>query len=390
MMSQPVYLDGMATTSVDERVVETMIPYLHQISGNPSSRSHAYGWEAESAVKLARQTVADAINAEPRCLIWTSGGTESNNLAIKGVAESCLQKGRHIVTVKTEHSAVLEPCRYLESLGFEVTYLDVNADGLIHLNSLENTLRPDTILVSVMAANNETGILQPTHQIGAICRDRKILFHVDAAQAVGKIPIDVKAAKIDLLTATAHKIYGPKGSGVLFFRKGAVRLAPQLHGGAQEGGVRSGTLPTHQIVGFAKALELAVNAQVEESKRLLTLRERLWNRLQSLADINLNGHPTQRLPHCLSVSFGGVDSAALMLGVRSTIAVSSGSACASGSQAPSHVLTAMGREAQLAKATLRFGLGRFNTETDIELAAQTVLEVVTSLREHETPAAGFS
>lgn len=383
-MNGPIYLDGMATTPVDQRVVEAMLPYLGQIPGNPSSRSHAYGWAAESAVKSARQQLAEVIHTDPRTLIWTSGGTEANNLAIKGVAESYLQKGRHIVTVKTEHRAVLKPCRYLESLGFEVTYLDVQPDGLVDLSDLENALRVDTILVSVMAANNETGVLQPLTQIGQICRDRNIFFHVDAAQAIGKIPLDVVAMSIDLMSITAHKIYGPKGIGALYFRKGAVRLAPQIHGGAQEQGLRSGTLATHQIVGFAKAVELAIAEQDQESRRLTQLRELLWEGLQALEGIHLNGHPTQRLPNCLSVSIEGVDGAALLLGVQSAIAVSSGSACSSGSQAPSHVLTAMGRDPKLAKATLRFGIGRFNPIEDTHTAVQTVIEVVTALRQ-KTP-----
>lgn len=381
LQSRPIYLDGMATTAVDDRVVATMTLCLKQIPGNSSSRSHAYGWEAESAVKLARQQIADRLNTTPRTLIWTSGATEANNLAIKGVAESYLQKGRHLITVKTEHNAVLEPCRYLESLGFDVTYLDVQSDGLLDLNILERAIRPDTILVSVMAANNETGVLQPIAEIGSICRERNLFFHVDGAQAIAKIPIDVKAMKIDLLSITGHKVYGPKGIGALYFNQGAVRLAPQIHGGAQEQGLRSGTLPPHQIVGLAQAIEIASEEQASEQKRLQGLKDLLWRSLQSLDGIHYNGNSTHQLPGCLSVSFEGVDSAALLLGVQSAIAVSSGSACASGSQAPSHVLTAMGRPAKLAKATLRFGLGRFTTESEIAIAAQTVKETVTALRQ---------
>ena len=378
--AHPIYLDGMATTPVDDRVVVAMIPYLNMIPGNPSSRSHAYGWAAESAVKLARQQIADTLNTDPRHLIWTSGATEANNLAIKGVAETYLQKGRHLITVKTEHNAVLEPCRYLESLGFEVTYLDVQNDGLLDLNTLEQAIRPDTILVSVMAANNETGVLQPIGEIGQICRDRSLFFHVDAAQAIAKIPIDVKAMKIDLLSITGHKVYGPKGIGALYFNQETVRLAPQIHGGAQEQGVRSGTLPTHQIVGLAQAIDIASQEQATEHGRLQQLKDQLWRSLQTLKGVHYNGHPNHQLPGCLSLSFDKVDGAALILGVQQAIAVSSGSACSSGSQAPSHVLTAMGRPASLAKATLRFGLGRFNTAEEIQQATQIVTEVVSALR----------
>ena len=380
MSNRPIYLDGMATTAVDPGVVELMLPYLHEVPGNASSLSHSYGWQAESAIKFARQTLAELLNATPREIIWTSGGTESNNLAIKGIAESYLQKGKHIVTVQTEHNAVLAPCQYLESLGFEVTYLTVQPDGLIDLENFRLALKTDTILVSVMAANNETGVLQHLREIGEICHDRNIFFHVDGAQAIGKIPIDVNQMNIDLLSGTAHKVYGPKGVGFLYIRKSAVRLAPQLHGGEQETGLRSGTLPTHQIVGLVKALEIAVNNQDSEAERLSTLRNLLWNAFQVLDGVHLNGHPEKRLPHCLNVSFEGIDGTALLLGVQSAIAVSSGSACSSGSQAPSHVLTAMGRNPLLAKATLRFGIGRFNSEEDIRTAARTVIEVVTALR----------
>lgn len=377
----PVYLDGMATTPVDPEVVSKMLPYLQTQMGNPSSRSHLYGWQAAAAVKQARQVLADAIGAAPHELIFTSGATEANNLALKGVAEAYLQKGRHLITVQTEHHAVLEPCRYLESLGFEVTRLPVSALGLIDLAQLEAVLRPDTILVSVMAANNEIGVLQPLAEIGTICRDHGVLFHTDAAQAIAKIPLDVTAMKIDLLSMTAHKVYGPKGIGALYVnrRSPSVRLAAQLHGGGQERGYRSGTLATHQIVGFATAVELGVAEQHTEPLRLVELRELLWTQLQALGNVYLNGHPRQRLPGCLSVSFAGVDGAALILAVQKAIAVSSGSACSSGKPSPSHVLTALGREAALARATLRFGMGRFNRVEDIQLAADCVSKAVRSL-----------
>ena len=379
--AKPIYLDSMATTPVDPQVIEAMLPYLCDIPGNPSSRGHAYGWEAESGVKWARNLIAETLNTEPRNIIWTSGATEANNLAIKGVAESYLQKGRHLITVATEHNAVLAPCQYLETLGFEVTYLSVDHAGLLNLEELEAALRSDTVLVSVMAANNETGVLQPIAEIGELCEQHNVLFHVDAAQAIAKIPIDVAAMKIDMLSITAHKIYGPKGIGALYFNKRKVRLAPQLHGGKQEQGIRSGTLATHQIIGLAKAIEIAMGQQDSQSKTLRSLREQLWKALQVIAGIYLNGHPEKRLPHCLNVSFEDIDGAALLLGVQPTIAVSSGSACSSGSQAPSHVLTAMGRSASLAKATLRFGLGRMTTEADIQTASETVIDVVNALRQ---------
>jgi cysteine desulfurase len=379
----PIYLDGHATTPIDPQVLDSMLPYLSEQFGNPSSQSHSYGWEAAAAVKHARQVLSDAIHAEPEEIIFTSGATEANNLAIKGVAEAYLQKGRHIITVQTEHRSVLEPCRYLERLGFEVTYLAVQPDGLIDLQDLEQAFRADTILVSVMAANSEIGVLQPLADIGALCRTHQVLFHTDAAQGIGKIPLDVQIMSIDLMSLTAHKLYGPKGVGALYVRRRSprVQLAPQIHGGEQERGFRSGTLPTHQIVGFAKAVELGLAEQPQEGERLRGLRDRLYTHLQTLDGIHLNGHPTQRLPGSLNVSIEGVDGAALLLGLRSQIAVSSGSACASGDPKPSHVLTALGRDRRLASASLRFGIGRFNTLEDIEMAASEVIAVVRSLRQ---------
>ena len=386
MAHRPIYLDYNATTPVDPVVLEAMLPYFTEHFGNPSSLVHQYGWEAEAAVKKARAAIASAINAEPEEIVFTSGATEADNLAIKGVAEAYFSQGRHIVTVKTEHSAVLDPCRYLESLGFEVTYLDVQPDGLLDLNTLEKALRDDTILVSVMVANNEIGVLQPLADIGQICRDRNILFHTDAAQALGKIPLDVDAMQIDLMSLTAHKIYGPKGIGALYVRRRRprVQLAPQLHGGGQERGLRSGTLYTPQIVGFGKAVELALAEMDSEGQRQQQLRDRLWQSLSQLEEIDLNGHPTQRLPGNLNVSVAGVDGQALLLGLQPIVAVSSGSACSSASMEPSHVLTALGRSKELAYASIRLGIGRFTTPEEIDTVAESAIATIRSLRQAQT------
>ena len=382
LSNRPIYLDCHATTPLDERVLAAMLPYFTQHFGNPSSISHLYGWEAEAGVKQARQVLAEAIHATPDEIVFTSGATEANNLAIKGVAEAYFQKGRHIITVQTEHSAVLDPCQYLRSLGFEVTLLPVQSDGLIDLTQLEQAFRPDTILVSVMAANNEIGVLQPLAEIGGLCCDRNVLFHTDAAQAIGKIPLDVEAMKIDLLSMTAHKVYGPKGIGALYVRRRRprVQLSPQLHGGGHERGMRSGTLYTPQIVGFAKAVELALAEQDTETQRLTQLRQQLWQHLQQLGGIQLNGHPTQRLAGNLNISVEGVDGAALILGLQPVMAVSSGSACSSATTAPSHVLTALGHSEELAYASVRFGIGRFNTATEIDQVAQHAISTISSLR----------
>jgi cysteine desulfurase len=380
-MQRPIYLDCHATTPVDERVLEVMLPYFREAFGNPASVGHLYGWEAEAAVKLAREAIALAINATPEEIIFTSGATEANNLALKGVAEAYHQKGRHIITVQTEHSAVLDPCAYLQSLGFEITYLPVKSDGLIDLTELEAAIRPDTILVSVMAANNEIGVLQPIAEIGKICRDRQVLFHSDAAQAIGKIPLDVGAMQIDLMSLTAHKIYGAKGIGALYVRRRPrVSLAPQLHGGGHERGMRSGTLYTPQIVGFAKALEIAIASQDSEQQQALNLREHLWQRLSEIEGIILNGHRTQRLAGNLNVSFSGINGSALMLALQPIVAVSSGSACTSAKTAPSHVLLALGHSKELAYASIRFGIGRFNTFDEIETVANHVIASVRSLQ----------
>jgi len=383
MLHPPIYLDCHATTPVDERVLTAMLPYFTKHFGNAASVSHFYGWEAEAAVKQSRETIAQAIHATPEEIIFTSGATEANNLAIKGVAESSFQKGRHIITVVTEHTAVLDPCRYLQSLGFEVTFLSVQKDGLIDLNELEEALRPDTILVSVMAANNEIGVLQPLAEIGALCHEYQIFFHTDAAQAIGKIALDVEAMNIDLMSLTAHKVYGPKGVGALYVRRRnpRVRLAPQFHGGGHERGLRSGTLSTPHIVGFAKAVELALAEMPSESKRLLQLRDRLWQKISQLEGLYFNGHPTQRLPGNLNVSISNVDGQALLLGLQPVLAVSAGSACTSAKIEPSHVLEALGLPESLAYASLRFGIGRFNSESDIDRAAESVIATVQSLRQ---------
>ncbi|MEM1366761.1 MAG: cysteine desulfurase family protein [Cyanobacteria bacterium P01_H01_bin.15] len=379
MSRRPLYLDYHATTPVDERVLSAMQPYFCESFGNPASSAHYYGWEAETAVEQARRTLAQALNATPEEIIFTSGATEANNLAIKGIVEAHLTKGRHLVTVCTEHSAVLEPCRYLERLGFEVSYLPVQPDGLLDLTSLAETLRKDTILVSVMAANNEIGVLQPLTEIGQLCRDRDIIFHTDAAQAFGKIELDVQASAIDLLSLTAHKLYGPKGIGILYCRQG-IPLAPQLHGGGQEAGYRSGTLFTPQIVGLGKATELALTELPTEQQRLKNLRDRLWQALNSLDGLMLNGHPSQRLPHNLNFSVNGISPEALLKKIRPHLAISTGSACAGRRAQPSHVLTALGHSAPLARSALRLGLGRFTTSVDIGAASKILRQAIGELR----------
>jgi cysteine desulfurase len=383
---RPIYLDCHATTPVDDRVLAAMLPYFTQHFGNPASVNHQYGWEAEAAVAQARQTLADAINATPEEIVFTSGATEANNLALKGVAEAYFTQGRHILTLATEHNAILDPCHYLESLGFEVTYLPVQPDGLLDLEKLVSALREDTILVSVMAANNEIGVLQPLTDIGKICHDRGIVFHTDAAQAIGKIPLDVQAQHIDLLSLTAHKTYGPKGIGALYVRRRnpRVKLAAQLHGGGHERGLRSGTLYTPQIVGFAKAIELSLATMQSDAERLTQLRQHLWQQLSELEGIYLNGHPSQRLPGNLNVSVAGVDGQALLLALQPVAAVSSGSACTAAKIAPSHVLQALGLTDALAYASIRFGIGRFNTLEHIDAVAAHTLTSIRSLRQFST------
>jgi cysteine desulfurase len=382
MSVRPIYLDCHATTPMDQRVLDAMIPYFTEYFGNASSITHVYGWEAEAAIKKSRQILAQAINATETEIIFTSGATEANNLAIKGVAEAYFSKGRHIITLETEHRAVIDPCRYLENLGFEITFLPVKSDGLLDLDLLKKTIRSDTILVSIMAANNEIGVLQPLAEIGQICHEYGVIFHTDAAQGIAKIPLNVQEMNIDLMSLTAHKIYGPKGIGALYVRRRnpRVQLASQIQGGGQERGLRSGTLVTPQIVGFAEAVKLGLEELEPETQRLRDLRDRLWQKISQLEGIHLNGHPTQRLAGNLNISVEGVDGNALLLGLKSTVAVSSGSACSSSSSKPSHVLTALGHPEKLAYASLRFGIGRFNTVAEIDQVASATIKTITALR----------
>ncbi|ONP21844.1 IscS subfamily cysteine desulfurase [Burkholderia cenocepacia] len=381
MQSRPIYMDYSATTPVDPRVVAKMVPFLHEQFGNPASRSHAYGWDAEHAVEEARAHVAALLGADPREIVWTSGATEGNNLAIKGAAHFYQGKGKHLVTVKTEHKAVLDTCRELERQGFDVTYLDVREDGLLDLDVLQQALRADTILVSVMLANNETGVIQPVADIGALCRARGIVFHCDAVQAAGKIPVDVNALNVDLLTVTAHKVYGPKGIGALYVRrKPRVRLEAQMHGGGHERGMRSGTLPTHQIVGMGEAFRLAKEEMADESRRVGALRDRLLAGLSTLDEVYVNGDLARRIPHNLNVSFNFVEGESLIMGIKG-VAVSSGSACTSASLEPSYVLRALGRSDELAHSSIRFTLGRFTTEAEVDSVIAQVRDTVGRLRE---------
>lgn len=382
-LSTPIYLDYAATTPVDPAVAQAMAKCLTLDGnfGNPASRSYRFGWMAEEAVDVARNQVSDALNCDPREIVLTSGATESNNLAIKGVAEGYAEKGKHIITVNTEHKAVLDTCEYLEGQGFEVTYLAVQQNGLINLNELKNAMREDTILVSVMHVNNELGVIQDVQTIGEMCREQGILFHVDGAQSVGKIDIDLSTLPIDLLSISAHKMYGPKGMGALYVRRRPkIQLAAQIHGGGHERGMRSGTLATHQIVGMGEAIALAYQNLAQESKRITSLRESLWQGLSKIDDVLLNGHETQRVPGILNVSFAGVDGESLMMGLND-IAVSSGSACTSASLEPSYVLKAIGRSNELAHAGIRFSVGRFTTQDDIDYVITKVTDVVTRLRE---------
>ena len=381
-LSTPIYLDYAATTPVDPAVAEAMAKCLTLDGnfGNPASRSYRFGWMAEEAVDVARNNISDALNCDPREIVFTSGATESNNLAIKGVAEGYAGKGKHIITVNTEHKAVLDTCEYLEEQGFEVTYLAAQQDGLINLNDLKNAIREDTILVSVMHVNNELGVIQDIQAIGETCREKGILFHVDGAQSVGKIAIDLSELPVDLLSISAHKMYGPKGMGALYVRRRPkINLVSQIHGGGHERGMRSGTLATHQIVGLGTAISVATANLEQESKRILALRELLWNGLEKIGDVHLNGHETQRIPGILNVSFAGVDGESLMMGLND-IAVSSGSACTSASLEPSYVLKAIGRSNELAHAGIRFSVGRFTTQEDVEYVINKVTDVTTRLR----------
>ena len=377
----PIYLDYGATTPVDQRVVDAMIPWLREHFGNPASRSHAWGWEAEKAVEKAREQVAELINADPREIIWTSGATESDNLALKGAAQFYKTRGKHLVTVKTEHKAVLDTMRELERQGFEVTYLDIREDGLLDLDAFKAALRPDTILVSVMLVNNEIGVIQDIAAIGAMCRERGIIFHVDAAQATGKVTIDLAKLPVDLMSLASHKTYGPKGIGALYVRrKPRVRIEAQMHGGGHERGMRSGTLPTHQIVGMGEAYRIARAEMGTEIERIRMLHRRLIDGLSPVEQTFLNGHPTERVPHNVNMSFNYVEGESLIMGVKG-IAVSSGSACTSASLEPSYVLRALGRSDELAHSSLRMTIGRFTTEEEIDYVVSTLKERVAKLRE---------
>ncbi|WP_338764958.1 IscS subfamily cysteine desulfurase [Massilia sp. METH4] len=377
----PIYMDYSATTPIDPRVADKMIPYLREQFGNPASRSHMYGWTAEAAVEEARGHVAALINADPREIIWTSGATESNNLAIKGAAQFYKTRGKHIITVKTEHKAVLDTVRELERQGFEATYLDPQDNGLITVEQLAAAVRPDTILVSVMLVNNEIGVIQPVGEIAAFCRSKGIIFHCDAAQATGKVAIDVQALKVDLMTFTAHKTYGPKGIGALYVcRKPRVRIEAQMHGGGHERGLRSGTLPVHQIVGMGEAFRLAKVEMDEEIARIKALRDRLAKGLQEIEEVYINGDMDHRVPHNLNVSFNYVEGESLIMAVKD-LAVSSGSACTSASLEPSYVLRALGRSDELAHSSIRFTIGRFTTEQDIDFAVELMKSKVGKLRE---------
>ena len=377
----PIYMDYGATTPVDPRVVDAMIPWLREHFGNPASRSHAWGWEAEAAVEKARGAVAELVGADPREIVWTSGATESDNLAIKGAAHFYQSRGKHLITVKTEHKAVLDPMRELERQGFEVTYLDVREDGLLDLEALKAAIRPDTILISVMFVNNEIGVVQDIPTIGALCREKGIIFHVDAAQATGKVEIDLKKLPVDLMSLASHKTYGPKGIGALYVcRKPRVRLEAQMHGGGHERGMRSGTLPTHQIVGMGEAFRLARAEMAQDNAKARALQQRLLNGLKDIEQVFINGDLEKRIPQNLNMSFNFVEGESLIMGIKG-LAVSSGSACTSASLEPSYVLRALGRSDELAHSSLRMTIGRFTTEEEIDYAVSTIKQNVARLRE---------
>jgi cysteine desulfurase len=380
-MKLPIYLDYSATTPVDPRVAEKMIPYLTEFFGNAASRSHAFGWKAEAAVEEARAHVAALIGADPKEVIWTSGATEGNNLALKGAAHFYKTKGKHIITQKTEHKAVLDTVRELERQGFEATYLDVEPDGIIDLAKFRAALRPDTVLASIMMVNNEIGVIQPVWEIAEICREKGVIFHCDAVQGAGRVDVDLSKLKADLLTITAHKIYGPKGIGALYVRrKPRIRIEAQIHGGGHERGFRSGTLATHQIVGFGEAARLAKAEMATDNERVRALRDRLWNAIRDMEEVYVNGDLERRIPHNLNVSFNFVEGESLIMAVKD-IAVSSGSACTSASLEPSYVLRALGRNDELAHSSIRFTLGRFTTEEEVNYAAQLIRRKVEKLRE---------
>ena len=377
----PIYMDYGATTPCDPRVVDAMVPWLYEHFGNAASRSHAWGWEAEKAVETAREQVADLIGADPREIVWTSGATESSNLALKGAAHFYKGKGKHLITVKTEHKATLDTMRELERQGFEVTYLDVQEDGLLDLEKFKAALRPDTILASVLFVNNEIGVIQDIAAIGAICREKGVLLHVDAAQATGRVEIDLKTLPVDLMSLTAHKTYGPKGVGALYVRrKPRVRLEAQMHGGGHERGMRSGTLPTHQIVGMGEAYRIAKAQMQEDNAHAARLQKRLLDGLKEIEQVFINGSLERRVPQNLNMSFNYVEGESLIMGIKG-LAVSSGSACTSASLEPSYVLRALGRSDELAHSSLRMTIGRFTTEEEIDYAIQTIRENVAKLRE---------
>ncbi len=380
-MKFPIYLDYSATTPVDPRVAQKMIPYLTEQFGNAASRSHAFGWEAEKAVEEARGHVAALLNADSKEIIWTSGATEGNNLAIKGAANFYKGKGKHIVTMKTEHKAVLDTVRELERQSFEATYLDPEQNGLLDLERFKAALRPDTVLASVMMVNNEIGVIQPIAEIGEICRSKGIIFHCDAVQAAGKIAIDLQKLKVDLLTVTAHKVYGPKGIGALYVRrKPRVRIEPQIHGGGHERGLRSGTLPTHQIVGMGEACRISKLEMAAEGERIRSLRDRLLAGFKDMEEVYVNGDIERRIPGNLNVSFNFVEGESLIMGIKD-VAVSSGSACTSASLEPSYVLRALGRSDELAHSSIRFTIGRFTTEEEIDYAVKLLRAKIGKLRE---------
>jgi len=377
----PIYMDYGATTPVDPRVVDAMIPWLREHFGNPASRSHAWGWEAEEAVEKARTQVADLIGADPREIVWTSGATESNNLALKGAANFYKSRGKHLITVKTEHKAVLDTMRELERQGFEVTYLDVKEDGMLDLDVFKAALRSDTIVVSVMFVNNEIGVVQDIPAIGAICREKGVIFHVDAAQATGKVAIDVKNLPVDLMSLASHKTYGPKGIGALYVcRKPRVRLEAQMHGGGHERGMRSGTLPTHQIVGMGEAFRIARAEMAQDNAKARALQQRLLDGLKDVEQVFINGNMDHRVAQNLNISFNFVEGESLIMGIKG-LAVSSGSACTSASLEPSYVLRALGRSDELAHSSLRMTIGRFTTEEEIDYAVDTIRQNVARLRE---------
>ncbi|HEY4037288.1 MAG TPA: IscS subfamily cysteine desulfurase [Burkholderiaceae bacterium] len=380
-MRTPIYLDYSATTPVDPRVVEAMLPYLREQFGNPASRSHSFGWDAERAVERAREQVAELAGADPREIIWTSGATEAINLALKGAAQFYQDKGRHLVTVRTEHKATLDTMRELERIGFEVTYLDVLPDGLLDLKVFEAALRPDTILVSVLLVNNEIGVIQDIEAIGRVCRSRGVLLHVDSAQASGKVPIDLSQLPVDLMSFSAHKTYGPKGIGALYVRrKPRVRLEAQIHGGGHERGLRSGTLPTHQIVGMGEAFRIAREDMSSDNERIRGLRDRLLAGLTEMPEVYVNGDMHRRVPHNLNLSFNFVEGESLIMAIKE-VAVSSGSACTSASLEPSYVLRALGRSDELAHSSIRFTVGRFTTREEIDYAIDLLQHKVGRLRE---------